>query len=78
MKIMNIDNYEGLFEIVRNCKGQVHLISKEGDDIVLTSKLSRFFLEALKNSDNDLIDELELVCDDPSDTIKFVEFLVRG
>ena len=71
MKIMNIDNYEGLFEIV-------HLISKEGDDIVLTSKLSRFFLEALKNSDNDLIDELELICDDPSDTIKFVEFLVRG
>lgn len=78
MKLTNIENLDGLFKIVNGCKGQVHLISQEGDDIVLTSKLSRFVLESMKNDEENgkrLANELEIVCDDPNDTIKFIEFL---
>lgn len=75
MKIMNINNYETLFKFVDGLKGQVHLKTAEGDDIVLTSKLSRFLLESLKKQDDDLINELEIVCEDPEDTIRMIHFL---
>lgn len=77
MKIFNISNVDKFFEVVDSCHGQVHVISPEGDDIVLTSKLSRFLFAALNEAEIDNLD-LELKCDNPDDTIKFIEYLVRG
>jgi len=77
MKIFNINNVDKFFEVVDSCKGQVHVISPEGDDIVLTSKLSRFLFAAMNEEDIDNLD-LELRCDDPDDTMKFIDYLVRG
>ena len=77
MKIMNITDYDGLFRVVESCKGQVHIVSNEGDDIVLTSRLSRFLLEALKNNEDGLLNELEIICDDPEDTIRLIKFLAN-
>lgn len=78
VKIINLDDIDGLFEVIKSCIGSVHLVSQDGDDILLTSKLSRIFLEALKNDGSELINELELRCDNPEDTIKFIEFMARG
>lgn len=78
IKISNLDDIDGLFEVVSKCKGQVHLVSNEGDDILLTSRLSIFVLNALKNSGSELLDDLVLKCEDPEDVIKFVNFLAEG
>lgn len=78
INIKKFDNVEVLFDIVKGCNGPVHLISQEGDDILLTSKISRVFLEVLKNDESDIVDELEIRCEDPSDEVKFLDYLMRG
>ena len=40
MKLVNVNNVEGLFEVLDKCQGDVYLVSKEGDRINLKSKLS--------------------------------------
>lgn len=76
MKIYNIPNIDNFFETVNKCKGMVHLISPEGDDIVLTSKLSRFVFATLSQEEiNDL--NFELVCENNEDTLLFIESLAR-
>ncbi len=78
MKLYNIKNLDKLFEIVDNCDGEVHLISVEGDDIVLTSKLSRFIIAAIREKDDyQLMNELEIKCDDPNDVQKFIDFMIN-
>ena len=31
MKLVNVNNVEGLFEVLDKCQGDVYLVSKEGD-----------------------------------------------
>ena len=77
MKIFSIKDIEGFFNVVDKCKGQVHVVSPEGDDIVLTSKLSRVVFAVINEEQiNNL--KLELKCDDPEDVMLFMEFLARG
>ena len=77
MKIFNIKNIEGCFNVVDKCKGQVHVVSPEGDDIVLTSKLSRVVFAVINEEQiNNL--NLELKCENPEDTMLFMDFLARG
>ena len=77
MRLENIKDIDRLFAVVDSCEGQVHLVTKEGDDIVLTSKLSRFVVSALKDEGNEKEYELELVCEYPKDTIKIMEYLAN-
>lgn len=77
MRIFRIKDVEGFFKVVDKCKGQVHVVSPEGDDIVLTSKLSRIVFASI-NSDQIEDLNLELRCDDPEDTKLFINYLVRG
>ena len=44
MKIENVNNVEGLFELLNGLKGKVELISPEGDRINLKSKLSQMLM----------------------------------
>ena len=78
IKIMDVDNFEGLFEVVNHCKGQVHLVSNEGDDILLTSRLSRVLLQYMRDIGDELVNELEIRCEDPDDMIKLMHFLAEG
>lgn len=48
---------------------------RKGDDIVLSSKLSRFVLGAIPHDElRDL--NLELRCENAEDTMRFIKFLV--
>ena len=77
IKIMDIDNFEGLFEVVDLCKGQVHLVSNEGDDILLTSRLSRVLLQYMRDVEDELVNDLEIRCEDPADLIRLINFLAE-
>lgn len=74
MKIHVIEDIEDFFKVVDRCSGQVHVTSPEGDDIVLTSKLSRFVLRAIPKEELKDLD-LELHCENNEDTLRFISYL---
>lgn len=78
MKLQNIYNIDMFFDTVKKCKGNVYLISPEGDCLNLKSKLCRYiaFAELFVN-DNEVIKELELKTEEPEDTEKFIDFMMR-
>ena len=77
MKINMIKDFNKFFEVVDQCKGKVSVVSPEGDNIVLNSKLCRFVLVALAEKKDAILDDLELKCDDPEDVALFVNFLIN-
>ena len=74
MKIENVNNVEGLFELLNGLKGKVELISPEGDRINLKSKLSQMLMSQML--DKAYIKELELIVHEPEDMKKVVEFMM--
>lgn len=74
MKIKHIKNIEKFFDMINSCKGEVALISGEGDRIVLTSKLSRFVVAAL--NDSELLGELEIYANEKEDVERIVKYLM--
>lgn len=77
MKINMIKDFNKFFEVVDQCKGKVSVVSPEGDNIVLNSKLCRFVLVALAEKKDAILDDLELKCDNPEDVALFVNFLIN-
>lgn len=77
MKINMIKDFNKFFEVVDQCKGKVSVVSPEGDNIVLNSKLCRFVLAALAEKKDAILDDLELKCDNPEDVALFVNFLIN-
>ena len=77
MKLVNVNNVEGLFEVLDKCKGDVYLVSKEGDRINLKSKLSQMLFTANLFT-NANINELELIVAEPEDMKRVVDFMMGG
>ena len=78
MKIYNISNVEGFFEVIDSCEGKVELITSEGDRLNLKSKLCQYVsLTGLLNSAVE-IPELELVAYEAADTEKLIKFLMEN
>ncbi|MCR5655553.1 MAG: polya polymerase [Lachnospiraceae bacterium] len=77
MKIQNVTDIDGFFQVVDHCKGKVELVTNEGDRLNLKSKLSQYISLAKVFSD-DAIPEMELVVYDPDDTMKFINFMTNG
>lgn len=78
MKIYNISNVEGFFEVIDSCEGKVELITSEGDRLNLKSKLCQYVsLTSLLNSAVE-IPELELVAYEAADTEKLIKFLMEN
>ncbi len=75
MKIENVNNVEGLFNLLNDLKGRVELVSAEGDRINLKSKLSQMLMMS-QMLDNAYIKELELIVHEPEDMKKVVEFMM--
>lgn len=75
MKIENVNNVEGLFNVLNGCEGLVELVSDEGDRINLKSKLSQMLMMS-KMLDNAYIKELELIVHEPQDMKRVVEFMM--
>ncbi len=75
MKIENVNNVEGLFNVLNACTGKVELVSSEGDRINLKSKLSQMLMMT-KMLDQAYIKELELIVHEPGDMKKVVDFMI--
>lgn len=79
MKINNLspDKLNKFFEVVDTCEGKVELVTSEGDRLNLKSALCKYvaFAKILVNTD---IPEMEVICYNPNDTLKFMTFLVEG
>lgn len=77
MKVQNITDIKGFFEVVDNCKGKVELVTGEGDRLNLKSKLSQYVSMANIFSNGE-IPELEVVAHEPEDIEKLVSFMING
>ena len=77
MKIQNISDVEKFFTVIDQCKGNVELVSPEGDRINLKSKLSQYLSMATIFS-NGYIKELELVAYDKDDIDRLIKFMYQG
>lgn len=77
MKLLNLTNIEGFFDVVEACRGNVYLISPQGDRFNLKSTLCKYvaFADLLSRAS---IDELELECEKQEDNAKFLDFMIRG
>ncbi len=75
MKIENVNNVEGLFNVLNACTGKVELVSAEGDRINLKSKLSQMLMMS-QMLDKAYIKELELIIHEPADMKKVVDFMI--
>lgn len=77
MKIYNIKDIDGFFEVLDKCQGVVELLSSEGDRINLKSKLSQYV--ALSKIFTDAhISDIEIIAHDPHDVNLLFQFLVNG
>ena len=77
MKVYGIKNATKFLETVDKCKGNVKLLSAEGDRLNLQSKLCQYiFLSELFNNEETHIPEMELICDDPDDVYLLVDYLI--
>ena len=78
MKLFNIKNIDGFFKAVDKCKGQVWLVTNEGDRLNLKSKLSQFVSLANIFTNGAEIPELELVASEPEDIERLMNFMING
>ena len=77
MKIQNISNIEGFFEVVDKCKGKIELVTGEGDRLNLKSKLSQYVSLANIFSSVD-IPELEILAYEKEDVDRLLNFMLSG
>ena len=77
MKLYNIADVDAFFKVIDSCKGDVFLISNEGDKINLKSKLCQYLAMA-KIFSSEYIKELSLEISDEKDTEKLVSFMMSG
>lgn len=77
MKILNIKDPEGFFKALDKCNGEVFLVTSEGDNINLKSKLCQYIALTSMFSEAK-IDNLEIKLTDPDDLNHVVDYLIRG
>ena len=77
MKLENVSDIKGFFDVVDSCKGRVELVTGEGDRLNLKSKLSQFvsLAEILTNGS---IPEMELIASEKEDVDKLINFMMNG
>lgn len=77
MIVKNIKDVESFFAAVDKCKGQVELVTKQGDRLNLKSKLSQYV--SLTGMFNDAtIGEVELLVSEPDDAVLLLQYMVKG
>lgn len=77
MKLVNINDVNGFFDMIGECRGKVELVSPEGDRINLKSKLSQYVAMAEIFS-NGYIRELEIVAYDHEDVSRIVKYMMEN
>ncbi|MBM6752105.1 polya polymerase [Mediterraneibacter glycyrrhizinilyticus] len=77
MKVQNITDIEGFFNVIDQCKGRVELVTGEGDRLNLKSKLSQYVSMANIFSNGE-IPELEVIAYEKEDTDRLIHFMMDG
>jgi hypothetical protein len=77
MKIKNINEPQKFFEVLKDCKGKIELVTSEGDRLNLKSTLCQYIMLTQMFSEAK-IDELELLVSEPEDLNLLLNYLVRG
>jgi len=77
MKIKNITEPQKFFEVLKDVKGKVELVTSEGDRLNLKSTLCQYIMLTQMFSEAK-IDELELIVSEPEDLNLLLNYLVRG
>jgi len=77
MKIKNITEPQKFFEVLKNCKGKIELVTSEGDRLNLKSTLCQYIALTQMFSEAK-IDELELLVSELEDLNLLLNYLVRG
>ena len=75
MKVQNITDIDKFFNEIDKCEGTVELITKEGDRLNLKSNLCKYISLAKIFSDG-TIDEIEIICHDPKDIDRLLQYMV--
>ncbi len=78
MKIYNVESPEKFLELIKQCKGTVELISKQGDRLNLKSELTKYLAVSKLFADQTLINDMELVASDPDDVKFLLEYMMEG
>lgn len=78
MKIYNIDNPQKFLDIIKQCKGEVELVSKQGDRLNLKSELTKYIAITQLFTDNSMINEMELVASEPEDVMLLMNYMMEG
>ena len=78
MKIRNITDIDGFFNVIDSCEGKVELITGEGDRLNLKTKLCQYVSLATILKMDAEIPELELVAYEPEDTERIIKFLMQN
>ncbi|MBP3877732.1 MAG: polya polymerase [Lachnospiraceae bacterium] len=75
MKIENIKDVDGFFKMVDKCKGKVMLVTGEGDQLNLKSKLTQYVSLANIFSAGE-IPELEIIASEPEDISRIIDYMM--
>lgn len=75
MKVENIRDIDRFFDVIDKCKGKVMLITGEGDQLNLKSKLSQVVSMANIFSNGE-IPEMEIVASEPEDVQRIVDYML--
>lgn len=78
MKVQNIKNVKEFFEVIKQCKGKIELVSSEGDRLNMKSTLTQYVALAEIFSNGDVIKEVELVAYEPEDINKLLSYMLGG
>lgn len=77
MTLEHVSNIEGLFEVINKCKGNVELVSEEGDRINLKSRLAQY-LSLAGVFTNGYVRQLKLDIEDADDREQILAFVMSG
>lgn len=78
MKIYNIKDVEKFLSVIKECKGSVELISKQGDRLNLKSELTKYLAITKLFHDDTFINEMELIASEPEDVKLLMDYMMMG
>ena len=77
MKVRNIQNIDAFFHVIDQCRGDVFLVTGEGDRLNLKSKLAQF-VALTKMFHSDRIESFSLETTREDDSFRLMEFMFEG
>ena len=77
IKMYHVSNLEKFMELVSQCKGNVYVVSEDGDKLNLKSKLTQF-VALSKQFASGYIESLSLETTDESDSALLLNYMISG